>query len=194
MRVLLIRHAQVAIQDRIGLRGGLPLTSEGEAQAQTLAHRLSRREISAIFASPLKRTLQTAEILAAGRGIPVTPEPALIEVNPGEWDNRLLDELRADPVWTSFNRFRGGIRIPGGEMMLEVQCRAVSFLEKISHTCRGATVAVVSHADVIRAAVCHYAGIALDLSLHLEISPASLSILEIEDRGARLIRLNDTGD
>jgi len=54
-------------------------------------------------------------------------------------------------------------------------------------------VAAVSHADVIRAAICHYTGVPLDLSPRVEISPASLSVLE-KDCGARLIRLNDTGE
>ena len=194
MVALLIRHGQVPTQDRIGLRAALGLSERGQAQVRALAERLRRFEIATVFASPLLRTKETAQIITNGREIPLIAESSLIEVNHGDWENRSFEELAEEPVWKRFNTFRGGTRIPGGEMMIEVQARIVTFLERISNEFRDRTMALVTHADVIRAAVCHYAGIPLDLSLRVEISPASLSILEIADWGARLVRLNDTGD
>ncbi len=191
---MLIRHAQVPIQDRIGLRAELPLSEEGESNARMLGERLRRVEVAGVFSSPLRRTMQTAHAIAKGRGVRVIEEAALVEVNPGEWDNRTFRDLASEPSWKFFNTFRSGTRIPSGEMMIQVQSRVVTFLEKISHEFHGRAVAAVSHADVIRAAICHYTGIALDLSLRVEISPASVSVLEIEDWGARLVRLNDTGE
>ena len=194
MFVMLVRHAQVPTQDRIGLRAELPLSEEGEANARMLGVRLRHVELAAVFSSPLRRTMQTAEAIAKDRGLRLIEETALIEVNPGKWENRTFRGLAGEASWKFFNTFRAGTRIPGGEMMIQVQSRVVTFLEKISHDFRGRTVAAVSHADVIRAAICHYTGIPLDLSLRLEISPASVSVLEIEDWGARLVRVNDTGD
>jgi broad specificity phosphatase PhoE len=194
MVALLIRHGQVPTQDRIGLRAALGLSERGQAQVRALAERLRRFEIATVFASPLLRTKETAQIITNGREIPLIAESSLIEVNHGDWENRSFEELAEEPVWKRFNTFRGGTRIPGGEMMIEVQARIVTFLQRISNEFRDRTMALVTHADVIRAAVCHYAGIPLDLSLRVEISPASLSILEIADWGARLVRLNDTGD
>lgn len=188
--MLLIRHAKVPAQDRIGLRREMPLSEEGRAQALALAERMRRYELSAIFSSPLRRTMETAEAIAAAQGIAVTPEASLIEVNPGSWDNRTFAELHEERAWKDYNRFRSGTRIPGGEMMIEVQARVVTFLESISRRFEKRTVAVISHADVIRGVVCHYMGISLDLSLRVEIDPASVSVLEIEDWGARLLGLN----
>src|SRR5579862_3366744 len=192
MLALLIRHAAVAAQDRIGLRAELPLTETGRAQAQKLAEALRTREIDAIFTSPLRRTMETANAIAGERRLAVIIEPALVEVNPGVWENRRFDELAADPSWRLFNAFRSGTRLAGGEMMIEVQARAVAFLEKISHEYRERSVAVVTHADVIRAILCHYVGIPLDLALRVEINPASLTVLQLEEWGARLISLNNT--
>ena len=194
MLAVLIRHAVVPVQDRIGLRAELSLSEEGRRQARGLAERLKQVDLAAIFTSPLRRTEETAQAIAEGREVAVTGEPALVEVNPGEWDNRRFRDLAGDACWKFFNTFRGGTRIPGGEMMIEVQARAVTFLEKISHQFAARTVAVVSHADVIRAAICHYTGVPLDLSMRLEVSPASVSVLEIAEWGARLVRLNDTGE
>jgi broad specificity phosphatase PhoE len=106
---------------------------------------------------------------------------------------REFRDLAGEPPWKLFNTFRSGTRIPGGEMMIQAQSRVITFLEKISHEFDGRMVAAVYRADVIRAAICHYTGVPLDLSLRVEISPASLSVLE-KDCGARLIRLNDTGE
>jgi broad specificity phosphatase PhoE len=193
MLVLFIRHGQVPAQDRIGLRTELALSEEGQANVRALAQRLRRFEIAAIFTSPLRRTAQTAEILAEGRAIPRHDERSLLEVNPGNWENRRFEDLGSEPAWKRLHAFRSGTRIPGGEMIIEVQTRVVTFLERVSHDFHGRTIAVVSHADVIRAAVSHYLGVPLDLSLRIEISPASLSVIELEDAGPRLILLNDTG-
>jgi probable phosphoglycerate mutase len=57
---------------------------------------------------------------------------------------------------------------------------------------RGRNVALVSHGDPIKAAVAHYAGIPLDLFHRIEISPASVSVIEMEEHGPRIVRLNDT--
>lgn len=194
MLALLIRHAHVPVQDRIGLRAELPLSAEGEASAVALARRLKRCEMAAIFSSPLRRAMQTAGSIAGEHDLAVTVENSLIEVNPGEWENRTFQELGEDVRWKRYNTFRSGTRIPGGEMMIEVQARVVTFLVRIAREFSGRTVAFVTHADVIRAAVCHYAGISLDFSLRIEISPASVSVLQIEEWGARVVLLNDTGE
>jgi broad specificity phosphatase PhoE len=194
MIAFLIRHAQVEAQDTIGRRPAIPLSPEGEAQARLLAERLQSREIAAIFSSPLARTLRTAQILAESRGIPVETDACLNEIDFGEWDNRAIDSLKPLDSWKSFNTFRSGARCPGGEMMIEVQSRVVGLLERLTTNYPGGNVAVVSHADVIRAAVCHYLGVPLDLSLRIQISPASLTILRLENSGAELLRLNDAGD
>ena len=78
--------------------------------------------------------------------------------------------------------------------MLEVQVRAILALEEIRRQHTDQVVALVSHGDVIKAAVAYYLGTPLDLFQRIEISPASISVLAIYDWGARVIRLNDTGD
>ena len=78
--------------------------------------------------------------------------------------------------------------------MLDVQVRAIRALEEIRRQHTDQVVAVVSHGDVIKATIAHYLGVPLDLFQRIEISPASISALAIYDRGARIIRLNDTGD
>ena len=78
--------------------------------------------------------------------------------------------------------------------MIEVQTRMVQQLERLSQQHADEMVAVFSHADPLRAALAHYMGIALDLILRVEISPASVSIVQLGDWAPRILCINQTGD
>jgi probable phosphomutase (TIGR03848 family) len=192
---LLIRHGYTDMVD-VAIAGRMPgihLNSRGKEQAANLAGRLKRVKLDAVISSPLERTVETAEPLAANQGLPVRIYEGFNEIEFGEWTGWEVPRLRG-PTWESYNAFRSGTRIPGGEMMIEVQSRMVSGLEKLYLEFPRGMVAVVSHADPIKAAIVHFAGIPLDLFLRLDISPASLSVVKVEAYGPRICRLNDTGD
>ena len=196
MICLLIRHADTDALHR-GVTGWLPgihLSEGGRAQAQALAGRLSGKPLRAVYASPLERARETAAAIAAPHGLGVEVWKEIIEVDCGEWAGRTFPELETVPEWKRFNTYRSSTRIPGGETMLDVQSRMVNALETLRVRHGDATIAVVSHGDPIRAAVCHYAGIPLDLSLRLEISPASVSTLGLHQWGAQVLGINATGD
>jgi probable phosphomutase (TIGR03848 family) len=190
---LLIRHATHALQGRVlvGRTAGVNLSPEGRGQGESLAARLAALGIAAIYASPRERAAETAALISERLGPAPRIEPALDEIDFGEWAGRSFDALEAEPLWSPFNRLRSVTRPPGGETMLEVQARVVAFLEGCRARHSGETVAVVSHGDVLKAALLHYLGMPLDHFLRFEIDPASLSILELADWGPRLLRLNE---
>jgi probable phosphoglycerate mutase len=193
---LLIRHAapELVADTLAGRLPGIHLSAQGEQQAQRLAARLAPLPIAAVYSSPLERALHTAAPLAACRGLAVHPCEAIADIDYGEWSGQRFDELAGDPRWRRWNEFRSGSPLPHGGLMLEVQVRAILALEEIRRGHPDQVVAVVSHSDVIKAALAHYLGTPLDLLQRIEISPASLSVLAVYDWGARIIRLNDTGD
>lgn len=149
--------------------------------------------VAAVYSSPLERAVQTARPLAARLALPVMEREALGEIRTGEWTGRSLADLEADPRWRLFNAYRSGTRIPGGERMLEVQLRVVGELDRLREAHPASVVAVVSHGDPIRAALLHYLGMPLDFVLRLEVSPASLSVVALEEWGPRVLLVNDTG-
>jgi probable phosphoglycerate mutase len=193
---LLIRHAAPALvaNTLAGRLPGIQLSTEGERQAQQLARRLAALPIAAIYSSPLERAQQTALPLAMRLHLDVQCCEAMADIDYGEWSGQHFDALAGDSRWRHWNEFRSGSALPSGGMMLEVQVRAVLALEEIRRRHTDQLVALVSHADVIKAALAHYLGTPLDLLQRIEISPASLSVLAIYDWGARVIRLNDTGE
>jgi probable phosphomutase (TIGR03848 family) len=194
--ILLIRHAET---DALGktITGWLPgahLNRVGVTKAERLAARLKAVPITAVYSSPLERATETARPLAERLGLAIIERRAFGEIHFGDWTGRTIEALDADPEWRRFNSFRSSTRAPGGEMMLEAQLRVVAELTELSREHPNQTIAVVSHGDIIRAAVAHYAGIPLDLFQRFEIWPASLTELRLSGETAVLVRLNDTGD
>lgn len=192
----LIRHATTdAVTGRriAGRAAGVHLNEEGRAEAEALAARLAPETLKAVYSSPLERALETAEPIARTRRLEVQTLDALNELQFGQWTGRTFEELEPDAQWHQFNSFRSGTRIPGGEMMIEAQARIVNELERLSERHRDEAVAVVSHGDLIKAAVAHYAGIHLDMFWRIEISPASVSIVELNDYGPRVLLINGMG-
>ena len=194
-RLLLIRHATTDYVGRAlaGRLPGIPLNEQGRREATQLAEQCEQAELAAIYASPLERAQETAAALASSRQMEVQTEPGLLELDYGEWTGRRFDELEPDPAWKQFNAFRSTLGIPGGETLLAVQLRAVAALERIRQRHIGQTVAVVSHADTLRAALTHYLGMPLDLGLRIEILPARVSAIELASWGPRLLCLNAAG-
>jgi len=105
-----------------------------------------------------------------------------------------IQELEGREDWRRFNTFRSTTRPPGGELMAEAQLRMVNQLESIRQQHPEQSVAIVSHGDPIRAALTHFLGVPLDLALRLEIDPASVSVVQLADWGARVLCVNNTGE
>ena len=195
---LLIRHAYcdpvgVAIAGRAP---GVHLNDRGLAEADALGTRLSALRITAVYSSPLERSVETAAAIAREQHLRVETAPGLLEINFGEWTGKRLAELDQLPEWKTFNRYRSGTRIPGGETMAEVLVRALAEMTRIraAHPDANSLVAVVSHGDVLRALIAHFLGIPSDLFQRIELSPASVSVLALEQYGPRLLLMNSIGD
>jgi probable phosphomutase (TIGR03848 family) len=193
---LLIRHAEYAGIGTalIGRTPGIRLDERGQAQAQALAERLSGLPIRAIYTSPLERARETALPLGEHLGLQVRVCWELNEINFGEWQGRTFAELGDQPRWQQWNAFRSGGAPPGGETMLAAQARMVQAIAACREHHPHAAVALVSHSDMIKAALTYFLGMPLDLLGRLEIAPASVSALQIDDYGARLLLLNHCGE
>ena len=196
MNLLLIRHGK---NDWVGERlagwtPGVHLNQEGRTQAAALVQQLAHISLSAIYSSPLERTVETAQPLAQARGLAVQVRQELGEAQYGDWTGRALKELEGDELWPIVQVYPGGMRFPNGESMREIQARLVAELDTIRDAHPDQTVAVVSHSDPIKMAVAYYLGLPLDLFQRISISPASVTAFSFTRFGPRLICLNHTGD
>ena len=194
-RFLLVRHAinPTVGKTLAGRSPGVVLSETGRLQAEAVAASLSGLPIAAVYSSPLERATETAAPIAKHFGLSVVTADEFAEIEFGEWTSRSIDDLRSDVQFQRFNTFRSCTRIPGGELMAEAQLRMVQGLEKLRQQHRDEVVVVVSHADMIKAAIAFYAGIHIDLFQRIEIAPASVSTLAIDDDTARILGVNYTG-
>lgn len=194
-RFLLIRHAMT---DSVGKRASgrmanVHLNDQGHMQAQLLAERLAGLPITGIYSSPLERATETAEPLAKLLNLVTEVNEHFLELDFGDWTNRSFEQLEKEPAFRYFNAFRSCTRVPGGELMLEAQTRMITGLQKLGLQHNNETVAVISHSDLIRATIAYYAGIHLDMFQRIEISPASVSIVEVYEETTRIQLINHTG-
>ena len=192
---LFIRHASCDMLDHsiAGRTPGVHLNRQGKIEAVSLVEKLANIKISAILCSPLERAYEPAEPLAKHFGMGVIRSDRLDEIQFGDWTGRSFGDLSRIPCWHQFNNFRSGTRIPGGELMTEVQNRIITELDRLRTERPDDVLALITHGDVIKAAVLYYAGMPMDFMHRIEISPASVSIITLDDRGPRILRLNDTG-
>lgn len=190
----LVRHAA---HDDVGnfLAGrmtGISLGEAGRAQAARLGQRMRREEISGIYTSPRERTRETALAIASACGIgPPETADALDEVDFGDWSGQTFEVLNADLLWRRWNTVRSLSRTPGGETMLDVQRRIVGLIETLADGSSGTRLALVSHADVIKAAVSHILGLPIDAWPRFDVAPASVTTLVMGDWGAKIVTLNE---
>ncbi len=188
----LVRHATHALLGHVlvGRTPGLGLDAAGRAQAEDLARRLAGEGVTALQSSPRDRARETAAPIARRLGLAVEIEPAIDEIDFGAWGGRAFAALADEPGWDVWNARRSAARPPGGETMAELQHRVVRHLEATAARLPRARIALVSHAETIRAAVLHFRGMALDDFARIEIAPASITTLAFGERGCDVVGIN----
>jgi broad specificity phosphatase PhoE len=162
----LIRHAS---HDRlghtlVGRASGVQLSADGAREAEDLAARLEAGSIHGLYSSPSERARETAAAIADRLHLEVEIADELNEIDFGAWTDRTFADLSDIAEWRRFNDFRSGSRPPNGEATIEVQGRMLRLIERLCARHADETVALVSHGDVIKAALAHYLGVSLDLS------------------------------
>jgi probable phosphomutase (TIGR03848 family) len=192
--ILLIRHAENDYVKTGRLAGRLPgvhLNEKGRMQAERIGNRLAGVKIKAIYCSPLERAVETAEPLSRQIGVKATLRGGLSEIDYGSWEGKTLKQLRRRKLWPAVQVRPSLVRIPGGETFAEAQIRICGELASLSQSHKeNELIAVVSHADVIKLAVAYFIGLPLDLFQRLMVFPASITTLQLDGRGGRLINLN----
>jgi broad specificity phosphatase PhoE len=188
----LIRHAtnDLVGNSIAGRKPGVHLSCAGREEAERLALQLAHTGITQIYTSPLERTRETAEALARKLQLPIHDSEAFKEIDFGDWTGRSFSELEPSPAWRQWNQYRSGSRVPNGEMILEVQSRMVREIERLRREFPEDSIAIVSHGDPLKSVLFYYLGMSVEMFQRLEISPASYSILVLEDWSAQVKCVN----
>ncbi|WP_037630655.1 MULTISPECIES: bifunctional RNase H/acid phosphatase [Streptomyces] len=198
--LVLLRHGETPLtpQKRFSGSGGTDpsLSAAGREQAHRVAEALARRgTIQAVVASPLARTRETAEIVAARLNLGVTLEDGLRETDFGAWEGLTFGEVRerypddldawlADPEAHPTG---------GGESFTETATRIAATRDKLTAAYAGRTVLLVTHVTPIKTFVRLALGAPPKSLFRMELSAASLSAVAYYADGNASVRLfNDT--
>lgn len=187
----LVRHGSHDELGRVlsGRTTGVALNPAGRDEASALARALAGAGVGAILSSPQRRTVETAAILARALGPNPQVDPALDEIDFGEWSGRDFADLSGD-AWDLWNTARATAPAPGGETMAGAVVRAAALIDRLGAD-GGEPVLCVSHCDIIRGVVCHYLGLGLDHILRFSVDPGRICWLNADGQGgAQLLSLN----
>ena len=196
-RVYLIRHGatELSAEDRFAGAVDVLLSDAGRNQARLLGERLARARICAIYASPMKRTVSTAELVAAPHRLDVERVDELREIAHGRWEGKSRAEV-AREYQHEYERWEQDpytFAPVGGESGLQVTARALPALLQLVETHEGMPFVVVSHKATIRLLLSSLIGFdPRKYRDRLDQSPAALNILDFKDAAnARLTLFND---
>ena len=197
VRVILVRHGETEWNRLRRIQGGnsnIPLNKTGEQQAESLALRLKSEAIQAIYSSPLRRSLDTAQAIARHHQAKVDLEPDLKELNLGELEGVPIDDIGKSFDHLLITSSQGEIlpRVPGGESLIDVQQRAWRAVQRLVSQHADGLIVVVSHYFTILTIICSVLNLPLSQMGRLRVGPGSISTVTFDERAPRLVLLNDT--
>ena len=167
-RIWLVRHGETEwnATKRAQGQADVPLNEAGRLQAQEAAAQLDGVNLAGVYSSDLSRAVDTAEPIARSHGLEVATDPAFREIDQGEWEGLLLDEIRSrwPELWGPARHY---LKRPGGESPEQVQKRALGGLARVVEHHPGGTVAIVSHGGTIRWIVAHALGYDMESSARI---------------------------
>jgi broad specificity phosphatase PhoE len=196
-RLFLVRHGatQLTAEDRFSGSVGVDLSEEGRAQARRLSERLAHESITAVYCSPLSRTVETAALIAAPHRLTPIDRDGLREIGHGRWEGLTRHQVEAQfpDEYSSWEADPFTFAPQNGESGLAVLARALPVIRDIVVAHAGEKVLVVSHKATLRLLLSSLLGFdARGYRDRLDQSPACLNVLDFRDPvRARLMLFND---
>jgi broad specificity phosphatase PhoE len=182
MKCLLIRHGETK-SNLLKVYAGWsdePLTERGVHQAYHVGKLLATREIDVIYTSPLRRAVQTAEIIAQQTQVPVVQESGFIEMKMGPWEGKPEEQVVTTypDAWRIWQTKPAELRLPRRETLGQLLDRVLDAFTRIKMCNHQGHIVVVTHYAVVRVALLHAWG--RDLNLYKSVIVSNCVPFELE--------------
>jgi len=151
--MVLIRHGRTAwnLEGRVQGQSDVGLDTVGRQEAMAMGKYLATTtSYAAIYSSDLKRSIETADVIASAVSVQIVAEPRLREIDAGQWEGMLFREV-APNERAALAAAPSEYRFPQGETWTELQDRTADAIGEIARRHVGASVLVVTHGGPIRA-------------------------------------------
>ena len=201
--IIFVRHGKTPTTGTKlpGRTPNLHLSDEGKSQAEMIAQEIKKSsnsflgtKVSAVYASPMERTQETAKPIAKTLNLRVRTLQGLNECDFGDWTGRRLRDLSKLKSWSTIQKKPSSFRFPNGESFTEMQNRMLKTVDKILERHPGETVVCVSHADPIKAILASAVGTPLDLFQRIVVGPCSTSVVLYTKERPLVLTLNSNGN
>ncbi|MCQ2417957.1 MAG: histidine phosphatase family protein [Oscillospiraceae bacterium] len=153
-RIYLVRHAEAEGNVKEFFQGNIDtqLTEKGTQQLECLSARFKDVPFEAVYASPLRRAILTAEAVNRYHHLPLSPEYELREINGGRWEGKKWADFPSlnPEQYLHWTNDMWHFCAPDGEAMTEVYDRMIQVMGRIARENEGRTVAVISHGCAVR--------------------------------------------
>ena len=193
--IILVRHGETEWNVAEIFRGriDIELNETGIKQAELLAKYLSKLKIEAIYSSPLKRALKTAEIIADNHKLDVDIAPGLIDFNFGKWQGLSHQEVKDKnkELYADWINRPDQIKMPAGESLDEVRKRATGVVNNIIARYKG-TVVLISHRVVNKVLICALLGLDNSHFWNIKQDTCGITTFTYENEQFILTKHNDT--
>jgi probable phosphoglycerate mutase len=196
-RIFLVRHGATALtaDDRFAGSVDVPLGPEGRIQVERLADRLAAAPLTTVYSSPLRRTVESASVVAAPHGLTPILMDGLREIDHGRWEGLRRTDVQAryPDEYAAWERDPFAVAPERGETGLQVLARALPLIHEIVRRHPNESVLVVSHKATNRLLIASLLG--FDMRTYrdrIEQLPGCLNLLDFKSAAeTRLVLLND---
>ena len=195
-QIYLIRHGETASNKENRMQGWLDtdLSETGLQQSAALGQRFRELPVDAVYSSDLRRAMRTAQAICDAKNLPLQTDPALRELNLGDWSGRTNEEI-AEKYSENLALYRTSPdlwKAPDGESYAQLRQRMDDAMKKIAAKHPGQRVAVVSHGGSIKMLLSLYKGLSILESKCEPIQPnTAVTLLEFDDQGVRIVYQGD---
>jgi broad specificity phosphatase PhoE len=195
-RIIIVRHGRIEWNrvERFRGRVDIGLDEVGMKQAEVAAKRIREWPISAIYSSPLRRAMDTAQIIATPLGFNVQPMSGIIDIDYGSWQGLSTEQVvaRDDNLYSQWIESPQEVKFPGGESFAEVRERVASAIGDLIQQYPKETFVLVSHKVICQILILNLLG--LDSSHFWQITQdvCAMNLFEVRGGIPSVLFLNDT--
>ena len=195
-KIYLVRHGQTEWNKKLTFRGraDIPLNEAGHMEAQALSHALKDKNIEAIYTSPLKRSIETAQPVANLFHLEIVPVQALIDINYGDWEGLSFNEVkkRYGEQYIRWEKSPDLIRFPNGETLDEAKERSFRAFNNIVRENPDNSILIIPHRVINKILLCALLNLTNSHFWELKQDTGCINLIEYAEDKFVLCTMNDT--
>jgi broad specificity phosphatase PhoE len=195
-KVYLVRHGQTEWNKELRFRGrsDIPLNEEGRREAAATADALKEKDIRAIYTSPLRRSIETAQPVAEFFHLEIVPVRELIDISYGDWEGLTYDEVkrRYADTYTMWEQCPDMVQFPNGENLDEVRERSFFAFKGIVEKNPGKSILIIPHRVINKVLLCALLDLNNSQFWKVKQDTGCINLIEYSDQKVVLVKMNDT--